>query len=653
MRNKYIYLLMMLFICSCTDQDDVIQIEKSEGLNEPCIITVDLNKQGDSRLALDYVENVGMKSTWEDGDGFTIWKHGAESDNITYYNFKLISGAGTSVGEFYCETTPPVEDYNYYVRYPSVDSYDNITLSNQKQVGDGNTDHLSDFVMMRHLVGHYTDIRFNSSDYTSTFNGGWTIGTRGSNFYKNTILKIDASNLPEDFLPVKLELKVSNSNYITFWETNNTFISGSANRKTEMTLEGFDKDKDFVAYLSYAVNNLFLPAGCTLRLTVTNAEGNSYYSDKYYASDRSIEPGKLYKLTYNSNWKRGVNVNYQSTDFSADGKVHALSPIVDGNINVVLMGDGFSDREIADGTYREVMEQGMNAFLSEEPYTSYANYFNFYYVDVVSAYEGCISPDNTGRTKFETYFGNGTHVGGDNALVKEYTLKVDGLTADKIDNYLTIVMMNSTVHAGTCYMSSPSGKYDYNGQGYAVCYFPIGTSYESLRQVLTHEANGHGFGKLADEYDAESASSSKTLAEYQSGLSIGFYTNVDITSDITQTLWSEFNVEPYITNEGIGAYEGAFTNNTGFYRPTENSIMRYNVGGFNAPSRQTIYTRINKLLNPSWTYNHDEFLTWDAKNIPASPVLLTTETESRGVETFGMPIIDRLEPLAPPVVVNK
>lgn len=171
MRNKYIYLLMMLFICSCTDQDDVIQIEKSEGLNEPCIITVDLNKQGDSRLALDYVENVGMKSTWEDGDGFTIWKVGAESDNITYYNFKLISGAGTSVGEFYCETTPPVEDYNYYVRYPSVDSYDNITLSNQKQVGDGNTDHLSDFVMMRHLVGHYTDIRFNSSDYTSTFNG--------------------------------------------------------------------------------------------------------------------------------------------------------------------------------------------------------------------------------------------------------------------------------------------------------------------------------------------------------------------------------------------------------------------------------------------------------------------------------------------------
>lgn len=638
----------MLFVCGCTDKEEVFQAVQPEELDKPCIITVDLNKQGDSRLALDYVENVGMKSTWEEGDGFTIWNIYDESDNITYYNFKLISGAGTSVGEFYCETTPPVEDYNYSVRYPNVDDYDKISLLNQKQVGDGNTDHLSDLVMMRHLVGHYTDIRFNSSDYTTAFNGGRKINTIGANFYKNTILKIVASNLPEDFLPVKLELEVSNSGYYTFWETNTKPFEDV---KMSMTLEDFDKDRDFVAYMSYAVQYLFLPEGCTLRLTVTDENGESYYSNKYYTTNREISPGKLYKLTYNSGWTKGTNTNYQSSDFSADGTVHELSPIKEGNINVVFMGDGFSDRQIADGTYREVMEQGMAAFLSEEPFASFADCFNVYYVDAVSAYEGCIQPDNTGRTKFETYFGGGTHVGGNDNLAKEYTLKVDGLTADNIDNYLTIVMMNSSAYAGTCWMYSPFNSYDYDGQGYAVAYFPIGTSFEALRQVLTHEANGHGFGKLADEYDGNTYDAS-ALTKYNQWHGWGFYSNVDYHSDVTQTLWSEFYVEPYITNEGIGAYEGAYTYDTGFYRPTQNSIMRYNVGGFNAPSRQIIYTRINKLLNPSWEYNHDEFLTWDVKNIPPSPVELTSETESRGADTFGKPIKVPFKPLAPPVVIE-
>lgn len=649
--NKIIsWLFLVVFISSCTENEEITQIEQGKKNNVPCTITIDLSKQGESRLALDYVDQVGMKSTWQEGDGFTIWKSGTE--DIVYYDFKLISGAGTSVGEFYCETTPPVEDYNYYVRYPSVDGYENTSLSNQKQVGDGNTDHLSDLITMSHLVGHYTDIRFNSSDYVTVFNGNWSIGTNGVNFVKNSIIKINASNLPADIQPVKVELEVSNSGYVTFLETNTSY-NGSTCQKTSVTLEGFDKDKDFEVYLSCAIYDLFLPAGCTLRLTVTDVDGETYYSDKYYSSDRKISAGKLYKLNYNSGWKRGNNLNYQSSDFSADGTVHKMTPIQDGNINVVFVGDGFSDRQIADGTYKEVMESGMNAFLSEEPFTSFAGNFNIYYVDAVSTYEGCIESDNEGRTVFETYFGGGTHVGGNDDQALNYTLKVDGLTSENKDSYLTIVMMNSTKHAGTCWMYGPSKTYGYDGQGYAVCYFPIGASYESLKEVLTHEANGHGFGKLADEYNADYASSIKTLAEYNSGRGIGFYSNVDIYADVTQTLWSEFYVEPYITNEGIGSYEGAFTNNTGFYRSTQNSIMNHNVGGFNAPSRQTLYIRINKLIDPTWEYNHEKFLEWDADKMPASPVPLSSESAAaRNVEDPFAPIKTEFVPFAPPVIVK-
>ena len=46
-----------------------------------------------------------------------------------------------------------------------------------------------------------------------------------------------------------------------------------------------------------------------------------------------------------------------------------------------------------------------------------------------------------------------------------------------------------------------------------------------------------------------------------------------------------------------------------------NSIMRYNTGGFNAPSREAIYYRIHKLAyGDSWEYDYEEFAEWDAKN---------------------------------------
>jgi hypothetical protein len=43
--------------------------------------------------------------------------------------------------------------------------------------------------------------------------------------------------------------------------------------------------------------------------------------------------------------------------------------------------------------------------------------------------------------------------------------------------------------------------------------------------------------------------------------------------------------------------------------------MRYNTGGFNAPSREAIWYRIHKLAyGDGWTYDYEEFVTYDAKN---------------------------------------
>ncbi|MBR0305682.1 MAG: hypothetical protein IIX07_02585, partial [Lachnospiraceae bacterium] len=86
--------------------------------------------------------------------------------------------------------------------------------------------------------------------------------------------------------------------------------------------------------------------------------------------------------------------------------------------------------------------------------------------------------------------------------------------------------------------------------------------------------------------------------------------------------WNYFLEDERYANEGLGVYEGGLTYWTGVWRPTENSIMRYNVGGFNAPSREAIYYRINKLAyGKDWEYDYEDFVEYDAINRSAQVIL--------------------------------
>lgn len=330
---------------------------------------------------------------------------------------------------------------------------------------------------------------------------------------------------------------------------------------------------------------------------------------------------------------------YESTDFSADKEAYTLQTASTGNgINVVLMGDAFSDRQIADGTYEDLMHQGMEAFFSEEPYKSFRNMFNVYYVNAVSKTEGYV---DGGETVFSCYFGEGTHVGGNDELCMQYAQEALDFTDEEMNEMLIIVMMNSPKYAGTCWMYySTAYPVDY-GRGYAVAYFPAMAGNEALTTVLHHEAGGHGFAKLGDEYvieenghipteEIESMNKDRTY--------VGWWKNVDFTSDPSEVYWSKFISDPRYAGEDIGVYEGACTYQTGVYRPTENSIMRDNTGGFNAPSREAIYYRIHKLAyGEDWQYDFEEFVEWD---------LSRARTRSTGVTAKKIPHT------APPVITK-
>ena len=331
---------------------------------------------------------------------------------------------------------------------------------------------------------------------------------------------------------------------------------------------------------------------------------------------------------------------YVSTDYSKDGQVTTLQKATEGNgINLILMGDAFSDRQIEDGTYLATMNKMMEAFFSEEPYTTYRNLFNVYAVNVVSMTEGY---EHDGQS-LSTFFGQGTHVGGDDSKCMDYALKV--ISSDQMSSSLIIVAMNSPTYAGTCYMyHNSTGDY---GQGVSVAYFPLGQYEEVLAQLVHHEAGGHGFGKLADEYAYQDLGQmpEEEISNHKNWEPYGWWKNVDFTSDPSAVKWAKFLNDSRYASDNLGVFEGACTYWTGAYRPTENSIMRHNTGGFNAPSREAIWYRIHKLAyGDSWEYNYEDFVSYDQK---------TNIGKNASASTAGIGVKSALPHLHAPVIVKE
>ena len=210
---------------------------------------------------------------------------------------------------------------------------------------------------------------------------------------------------------------------------------------------------------------------------------------------------------------------------------------------------------------------------------------------------------------------------------------------------VVIVMMNREYYAGTCYMYYPSVTNGY-GNGLSISYFPLGTDDQMLAGLICHEAGGHGFSKLADEYSYESMGTiaSDAVANHKAQQKDwGWWKNVDFTSDLSSIRWSHFLNDPRYQYDGLGAYEGGLTYWSGVWRPTENSIMRHNTGGFNAPSRESIYYRIHKLAyGSSWTYDYEEFARYDAVN-RVSSAAAAAERDNYVEKAY--------EPTPPPVII--
>ena len=136
-----------------------------------------------------------------------------------------------------------------------------------------------------------------------------------------------------------------------------------------------------------------------------------------------------------------------------------------------------------------------------------------------------------------------------------------------------------------------------------------------VNRVLNHEGGGHGIGRLYDEYveDAGSTASQEVKDYYEKmWVENGRGANIDMHADVSQTRWAHLAADPRYASEGLGAFEGSGTFEYGIYRPTLNSMMRFNDTPFNAPSREAIYKFVmQESEGPNWTYDYETFVAFD------------------------------------------
>lgn len=412
--------------------------------------------------------------------------------------------------------------------------------------------------------------------------------------------------------------------------------------QSESTVKNYVEEHGFnwitfaSAYNNYIGDQLF-PLFTTPTVTIYDGDGIMRHFRTSACEEDLIAVEKFVTEWFGDEYQ---GTQYESTDFSADGSVHVLQTASSGKgIHVILMGDAYSDRLIQDGTYNSVMSKALEEFFQEEPFATYRNSFTVSYVDVVSKNETV-----DGETTLGTWFGEGTQIGGNLDTVEQYARRTMSETGmETLDDALIVVLVNRNSYAGTCYMQlCEDGDY---GRGCSIAFLPAGKGDYPFGDILRHEACGHGFAKLGDEYYYEDYGTipEDAVSSHKEAMKYGWWPNIDFVSDPSSVKWTNFLTDARYQNEGLGVFEGALSYLHGVWRPTMSSIMRYNTGGFNAPSRYAIWYRINKLAyGAEWTGAYEDFVTWDLAHRNAAPA--RPASRSRAPEK-------PLPPLAPPVVI--
>ena len=355
-------------------------------------------------------------------------------------------------------------------------------------------------------------------------------------------------------------------------------------------------------------------------------------------------------------------------------------------VDIVVLPDGFTSKQRA--AFENMAASGIDFLFATEPYKSYKDYFNVYFMWKASEEEGASICNSSGEitTARNTAFGSYweetdyNHMAADEDKVYGFVSNhcpeiVQGeLTIDEVP---IVLLINDTRYGGRAHSTSSGRTYcqvpytDAGGTMYWSYpdYVPISDEPESgyrkrtdadlaevggvnsgdWRNTLLHEFGGHSFGRLKDEYWYGGSSISVypqgALSEHSwpvpFGLNVSGYYNTLPWQSLLDRRSSLIAVDSRY--ERIGVFQGGDVNLLNRWRSEKISCMIDNRQYFSTWQRVLIAKRIVEMAGGS--FDLDTFL---ASDDPTDPV--RDGGKMSGARAVGPVRI--MPPLAPPELVD-
>ncbi len=346
-------------------------------------------------------------------------------------------------------------------------------------------------------------------------------------------------------------------------------------------------------------------AGDVGKFTVASQEQNSTAIQYKTYKGRG---GEVVFLLNDKDYRSTLKVEQYDYQYGDGDVIVNQTASLGGGVNIVFMGDCFDAQDISTGKYLAGVEEAIGYYFDVEPYKSYKEYFNIYTVFGMSNDSGMGTVDTIRDAKFGSQYTINAGVAPDHAICYEYAMKAESVNEDNLGQTLVVLVENTEDYGGICYMYG-------DGSAIACCPMSRDAYPYDFRGIVQHEAGGHGFGKLADEYIYHNAfiqtckcPCCEHLNEFRDFKTLGWYRNLESVGDMEKVGWSHMIFHPKYSNI-VDIYEGGFFHSRGIFRSEPNSCMNNNIPYYSAISRQEIVERIMRYAGEEFSI--DDFYAKD------------------------------------------
>ena len=340
--------------------------------------------------------------------------------------------------------------------------------------------------------------------------------------------------------------------------------------------------------------------------------------------------GEVVFMLKGQDYRTRCKVTQYDYQYSEDEFITLQTAKKGKGINIVILGDGYNAKDISEGKLLENVTEAYGHFFDIEPYKTYMDYFNVYTAVSVSPESGVGSVNTIIYNKFNTTAKGGVTLSGRNGesdfnYIMKYICDSGKVASEDLDQTLVIMVPNTYDYGGICYM--------WDG-GFAIAYCPMSNYGYPLdfRGVVQHEAGGHGFGKLGDEYiyhnafiDACECICCGHVLEFNLAKGKGWYDNLSLTGKMSEVPWSHLIFhEKY--NGFVDIFEGGYKHNRGVYRSEQNSCMNNDIPYYSTISRESIVKKIKKFAGEQ--YSFEDFV--------ANDVIEVESVETKSFDSFSL-----------------